>query len=234
MPIFHRFLELGAARGHKVKAQNKEMFLAGDLQDVDVVCLKGYTDDKHVWEMIDMHGVRAVNSRAAGECCTERGRLDTMLCIGGVRTPRRASSTAEVMCLNYPIIRKPNAMSAPRDLQVFHQPPAEIDCERYFYQELIASDGATYKVYCIGEETFLVKELDVADEETLRRQAVPIPDHLVQAARAVGKLTGLEIYGVDFVETPDKLFLIDVNPFPSFRALPQAAEALWDYLEKSV
>jgi ribosomal protein S6--L-glutamate ligase len=61
---------------------------------------------------------------------------------------------------------------------------------------------------------------------------VPIPGRLAEAARAVGRLTGLEVYGLDFVGSPAEVFLVDVNPFPSFRALPRAADALWDYVEK--
>jgi hypothetical protein len=229
-PTFLRFLEVGALRGHLVETRNKKAFLASDLLGVDIVCLKSYLDDKRIWEMITAHTVRAVNNFTSSECCSERSQLDALLGAGGIRTPRCAITADDLASLNYPIIRKPNVMSAPRDMHIFHQPPTEIDCERYFYQEMIPS-GVTYKGYCIGAETFLVTELDVANGETARTQ-VPISGHLMQATREVGSLTRLEVYGVDFVGSPEEPFLIDINPFPSFRALPQAAEVLWAYLEK--
>ena len=133
-PTFLLFLELGMSRGHTVQAWNKKTFLAGDLSGVDVVCLKSYIDDHQVWKVIESQGVRAINSRAASEHCLERLRLDMLLGAGGVRTPRYASSPNEVTGMSYPIIRKPNAMFAPRELRVFHNAPAEIDCKRYFYQ----------------------------------------------------------------------------------------------------
>lgn len=68
--------------------------------------------------------------------------------------------------------------------------------------------------------------------EAGRRQAVAMEPGLAEAARTVGRRTGLEIYGLDFVGRPGDRVLIDVNPFPSFRCLPQAADVLWDYLEK--
>jgi ribosomal protein S6--L-glutamate ligase len=243
-PMFQRFIEHGAARGHAVQLRDKKAFRAGDLRQVDVVCLKSHIDDEQVWRMIEAQGVRAVNACAACLACSERSRLDAILHNGGARTPRSASRAAEVERLRYPIIQKSNSLAAPRDIRVLHRPPREIDCERYFYQEMILGDGAVYKVYCIGAQAFLVKEADtdadgdtdtavvLADGQGARRQAAPIPVPLAEAALNVGRLTGLEVYGVDFVGSADAMFVIDVNPFPSFRALPQAADALWDYLEK--
>lgn len=235
-PTFLRFLTLGPLRGHNVQSYNKKTFLAGDLLPVDVVCLKSYVDDEKIWKKITTQTERAVNSRDSCAICGERSHLNAVLRNGGVRLPRCAYSADDVKGLTYPIIQKSNALSAPRDNQVFHELPSEIDCERYFYQELIEHDGAVYKVYCIGVETFLVKESDadagLAGNESARRQEMPISGQLREAARNVGWLTGLEVYGLDFVGPPDEMFLIDVNPFPSFRHLPQAAEALWDYLEK--
>jgi hypothetical protein len=233
-PTWLRFVKLGTARGHRVQSYNKKTFLAGDLRHADVVCLKSYIDDDEVWRMIEAHAVPAVNARAACLVCGKRSRLDTILRNRGVRTPRSAVSAAETAGLRYPIVQKPNSLAAPRALRVLHQPPLEIDCARYFYQEMIAGDGRVHKAYCIGTQTFLVKELaaDAPPRDGARRQAIPIPDRLAEAARNVGRLTGLTVYGADFVGSGDEMFLIDVNPFPSFRCLPHAADALWAYLEE--
>ena len=42
-------------------------------------------------------------------------------------------------------------------------------------------------------------------------------------ARAVGRVFGLDIYGIDVVETAEGWVVLDVNDFPSFGNVPQAA-----------
>ena len=203
---------------------------------MDLVCLKSHVDDREVWHRIETQGVRAVNGRAASLACGDRSRLDALLRAGGVRMPRSAATAAEVGQLNLPIVRKPKAASAPRDVQVLRQPPEQIDCERWFYQEMTAGDGVVCKVYCIAGQTFLVEERDtdpaVPDATPGHRKAIAMEPPLAEVAHQVGRLTGLEVYGLDFVGPPGDRLLIDVNPFPSFRCLPQAADALWGYLEE--
>ncbi len=235
-PVLRRFLAVGALRGHNVQWHDKQTFLTADLARVDIVCLKSHVDDREVWHKIEAQGVRTVNRRAASQACGARSRLDALLRAGGVRMPRCAATAAEVGQLTMPIVRKPNAAAAPREVRVFDQTPESIDNERYFYQELIAGDGVVCKAYCIAGTTFLVEERDTdpaaSDASAGRRQAVAMEPGLAEAARTVGLLTGLEVYGLDFVGRPGERVLIDVNPFPSFRCVPQAAQALWDHLEK--
>ena len=50
----------------------------------------------------------------------------------------------------------------------------------------------------------------------------------------VGDVLGLEVYGVDFVGQGQAMTVVDINPFPSFRELPQAPLALWRHLESSL
>ncbi len=234
-PAFCRFLDLGAARGHQVQWLAKRAFLAADLAGVDIVCLKNHIDDNPVWHRIEAHRVRAVNRREACMSCSDRSRLDAMLRAGGVRMPLSASTADEVLQLRLPIVQKPKLASAPRDVRIFSRPPVPIDCERYFYQELIGGQGPVYKVYCIGDDAFLVEEsgtgAPACGAAPGQRQAMAMDPRLTGTARTVGRLTGLEVYGLDFVGSPGDLLLIDVNPFPSFRCLPQAADALWDHLE---
>lgn len=236
-PTLRRFVALGADRGHAVSWHDKPAFLAADAARVDLVCLKSHVDDREVWHKIESQSMRALNRRAAALACGDRSRLDALLRAGGVRMPRSAATAAEVGQLKLPIVRKPRAASAPREVQVLRQPPEQIDCERWFYQELIAGDGIVCKVYCIAAQTFLVEEPDsepaAPGATPARRQAIAMEPQLAEAARHAGRLTGLEVYGLDFVGRPGDRLLIDVNPFPSFRCLPQAADVLWDYLESA-
>lgn len=222
------FLTLGQSRGHRVRALDKGEFLRSSLRHVDVVCLKSHLDDDRVWQRIADAGVRAVNRRLPW---SHRSELEAVARVAGVPTPRSAAAASEVAELSYPVVRKSRSLLADSDATVLEAPPARPDCGRYFYQELVPRGGLTSKAYCIGAEAFLVQELDArAGPGPARRPAV-IPGSLADAARAVGRATGLEVYGVDFVGRGEDQFLVDVNPFPSFRHVSRAPEALWSHLE---
>lgn len=236
VPALHstidRFAAGAAARGHDVRLLDKKAFLAGDLRGVDVVCLKSHVDDDGVWQMIHAADVRAVNPRMI---CRDRAQLDRLLRDAGLPTPRSARCADEVARLPCPIVQKANSLRGASDLRTWMRPPEAVDTERHFYQQLMPGDGATCKVYCIGRRAFLVKEFNA--EPSLpgrkggRRQQFAIAQPLAELARQVGAVLKLEVYGVDFVGRADRMFVVDVNPFPSFQSVAGAADALWDFLE---
>ena len=128
----------------------------------------------------------------------------------------------EVRALHGPNMRTFKKLLARGDVQVFDGPPECIDVDRYSHQTLVAGDSIARKAYAIG------------DEATRRRETNPIPTQLAEVARRVGDVLGLEIYGVGFVGQKQPMTVVDVNPFPSFRELPQVPMALWRHLESSL
>jgi len=53
---------------------------------------------------------------------------------------------------------------------------------------------------------------------------------MLKLARRVGQLFGLDLYGVDVIETPQGLFLVDINDFPSFYGVPRKVAAIAEYI----
>ncbi|HEV2582293.1 MAG TPA: hypothetical protein VGT44_15670, partial [Ktedonobacteraceae bacterium] len=49
-------------------------------------------------------------------------------------------------------------------------------------------------------------------------------------ALQVGKLFGLDIYGLDVVETPQGPAILDINDFPSFGRVPRAVMRISEYV----
>jgi ribosomal protein S6--L-glutamate ligase len=49
-------------------------------------------------------------------------------------------------------------------------------------------------------------------------------------ARAVGRVLELEIYGVDFVVGETGPLIVDVNGFPGFKGVPEAARLIVEHL----
>jgi ribosomal protein S6--L-glutamate ligase len=54
-------------------------------------------------------------------------------------------------------------------------------------------------------------------------EQIPVTPELRKLARAVGRVFKLDIYGIDVVETAAGWVVLDVNDFPSFGNVPQAA-----------
>jgi hypothetical protein len=46
----------------------------------------------------------------------------------------------------------------------------------------------------------------------------------------VGALFGLDIYGVDVVETPEGWVCVDINDFPGFKGVPGAVELIAQFI----
>lgn len=59
---------------------------------------------------------------------------------------------------------------------------------------------------------------------------MPLTPALRKLALDVGKLFGLDIYGLDVVETPQGLAVIDINDFPSFGGVPRAVARVSEYV----
>lgn len=213
-------------------------FLDRDISQFDLVCLKSHYDDSRVWDKIELQdGLCAVNDHDSTMKVADRARLDVLLRDSGVPIPISAHNKKELAQIHAPIIAKPR-YAWDHDLQIHQEVPVTVDFDRIFIQELLANDGLDYKVYCTGEYSSLIvrpasfhKEQSEKINES-RSESEVIPE-LGSIAKLVGKVTGLEIYGVDFVKSEGNYYVIDVNPFPGFIGIDQAPKLWWEYLEES-
>lgn len=57
----------------------------------------------------------------------------------------------------------------------------------------------------------------------MRERRVPLSAEVAAIAAQVGAVYGLDLYGVDVLLGPDGPVVVDVNDFPSFRQVPDAA-----------
>lgn len=138
----------------------------------------------------------------------------------------------------YPLIVKPNNGSSARDIHLLRSPKelASIEAEisriqgRFFLAQRYAENpGYDIKMYVIGEQVYAVAKkspLHGAITETL----LPVTPELSNMALSVGRLFGLDIYGLDLVETPQGLALLDINDFPSFGMVPQSTVLIAKYI----
>ena len=124
---------------------------------------------------------------------------------------------------------KPNSGSSLKDVYRVDSPEelARLDIDdstRMLAQPYLPNPGHDVKLYNTGDEVFAtVKRSPLHPGADVVEEQIPVTPELRNLARAVGRVFGLDIYGIDVVETADGWVVLDVNDFPSFGKVPQAA-----------
>src|SRR5207302_1765636 len=77
-----------------------------------------------------------------------------------------------------------------------------------------------------------VQAIDVQAEDFANapRQLIPLRLEWRKLARRVGEIFGLDIYGLDVVETSNGPVVVDINDFPSFGHVPGAVSRVSNYI----
>jgi ribosomal protein S6--L-glutamate ligase len=173
----------------------------------------------------DYHAIRLARDKAVAAV---RARA------AGIPFPRTwfASRTAlldQIPADAYPLVVKPNNGSSLRDVyrvDSFRELArlAIDDTTRMLAQPYLANPGRDVKLYNPGDEVFaIVKRSPLHPGAGVAEEQIAVSPELRNLARAVGRVFGLDIYGLDVVETADGYMVLDVNDFPSFGMVPHAA-----------
>jgi len=64
----------------------------------------------------------------------------------------------------------------------------------------------------------------------VEEQLIPLRSEWRKLARRVGEIFGLDIYGLDVVETSNGPIVVDINDFPSFEHVPGAVSRVSNYI----
>ncbi|HLI07071.1 MAG TPA: hypothetical protein VKV40_10940 [Ktedonobacteraceae bacterium] len=138
----------------------------------------------------------------------------------------------------YPLVIKPNNGSSCRDVYRIFQPEelAALEIEltqtkaRFFLaQHYVENTGYDIKLYVTGREVNAVAKTSPF-HSAIAEGPIPLSPQMRQLALDVGKLFKLDIYGLDIVETPQGLALLDINDFPSFGLVPGAVAKVAEYI----
>ena len=137
----------------------------------------------------------------------------------------------------YPLVVKPSNGSSCRGVYLLRNPAdlaeleiAEENDSFFLAQRYAENAGFDIKVYVTGTEVYAA----VAKASPLHGQVedrfVPLTPKVRKLALQVGKLFGLDIYGLDVVETPQGPAILDINDFPSFGRVPRAVMRISEYV----
>ena len=137
----------------------------------------------------------------------------------------------------YPLVVKPSNGSSCRDIYRLNSPAdlaalqiAEANDSFFLAQRYAENTGFDIKVYVTGKEVYAAIAKKSPLHQSIQERFVPLTPQIRKLVLQVGRLFGLDIYGVDVVETPQGLAILDINDFPSFAKVPRAVPRIAEYV----
>jgi ribosomal protein S6--L-glutamate ligase len=140
----------------------------------------------------------------------------------------------QVPAEQFPLVVKPTNGSSCRQIYYIDSPSVleklDIDAASSNYwlaQHYEANIGFDTKLYVAGSEVFAVaKRSPLHPEIEVEKQPIAVSPLLRTLALQIGRLFGLDIYGLDVVETDKGPMVVDINDFPSFGNVPEAEKMI--------
>jgi len=103
-----------------------------------------------------------------------------------------------------------------------------------FAQRYHQPDGRDHKLYVIGDQVFGVRR--VWPPKTLEDklgEPFDVPAEMREIALGCGRAFGVGLYGVDLITSDGKSYIVDINTFPGFKGVPNAASLLTEFILKN-
>lgn len=192
-------------------------------------------------------GVLAINSPRSIELVRNKIAMQAVLLSHGLPVPKTWFASdprifADLERSRFPMVVKPYDGDGSRGLALLTRPqdvallpPPTGLRTLYLAQEFLPTDGYDLKLYGIGPDVWAVRKASpvrflgpgpVTPAAGDDAELVPLDAGLRDIARTCGRACGLELWGVDVALTPRGPFVIEVNDFPTYSAVPEAGEAI--------
>ena len=187
--------------------------------------------------------LEALGARVLNGCCASARAKDKVLAAltllrAGLPAPRSlvaahvAQLAAEVA--KGPLLLKPHRGYHGVGVRVVDTPatlpPSDAYPDLVLAQDYLAGACTDLKVFVIGAEVFGVRKAFGPDSFLRAGEPVPLSAAVERIARRCGEAFGLELYGLDLAEDDTGLYVVDVNYFPGYRGVPDAAARLARYI----
>ena len=156
----------------------------------------------------------------------------------GVPTPAAyvASQPQQLLALLDlgPLVVKPYQGAGGHHVRIIRTPAelAEVNCGRepVFAQRYHANDGRDRKIYAIGGRLFGVKKVfPRRTEEEKYGEPFTLSPELREIAVRCGRAFGIDLFGVDIIESEGVPYVVDMCSIPGFKGVPDAPRLLAQY-----
>jgi ribosomal protein S6--L-glutamate ligase len=134
-----------------------------------------------------------------------------------------------------PLIFKPYRGSEGRGIRIVRRPSelaglAPIDGLLYA-QRYYQPDGFDRKIYCIGGQLFgVLRTWPVRTYADKVGAPFTLAPDLRDIALRCGRAFGIDLFGIDIIESGGKAWVVDFASFPGFKGVPDAGLRLADYI----
>ena len=134
----------------------------------------------------------------------------------------------------YPVVVKPSNGTSMQDIHLVRtyeeMANLELDADSYYLaMRYVENTGYDIKLYVTGQEVHAIVKSSPL-HGTVQETEIPVSREMLKLARRVGQVFGLDLYGVDVLETPEGLMLVDINDFPSFYGVPRKVASVAEYI----
>jgi ribosomal protein S6--L-glutamate ligase len=192
-------------------------------------------------------GVLAINAPRSIELVRNKIAMQAVLLEHGLPLPKTwfaadAAVFREVSPARFPLVVKPYDGDGSRGLSLLSQPD-DVDelpglsgtHSLYLAQEFLETDGWDLKLYGIGTKVWAVRKPSPVSfngpgpavvRSTKGAELVELDARLKDIALTCGRACGLDLWGVDVAVTPRGPYVIEVNDFPTYSAVPEAGEEI--------
>src|SRR5437667_10934606 len=217
------------------------------MQDYDAYVLKTVSDGPglSILEAAEAVGIPTINNSRSIRLVRDKAIAAAVVRAHGLPIPltyfiAHPRLLKQIHEEDYPLVVKPTNGSSCRGIYRVDSPAdletlkiAEANARFFLAQQYIENSGFDIKLYVVGTEVFAVaKRSPLHPEVEVKKRLIPVTTELRDLALHVGKLYGLDIYGLDVVETPRGPMIVDINDFPSFGQVPHAISLVSSYIEQ--
>jgi len=239
--------------GHAIRMidPQKAFYVMGDdgwFEGLDVIVGRGRS-----WALLallgwaETRGAMTINCREAIASVHNKAQMSIAFASLGIPIPQTFFGSVghlarDIPRPSYPIILKPIFGDNSRGLLVVNSPeemaatdwPEPVALAQRYFQ----TDGYDLKLYGIGDEIWAVRKASPfnaplsrgTDNGAPKDGLAPITPELTDLGRRCGRLFGLDLFGVDCIETEEGVLVIEINDYPNYTNVPDANERLADYV----
>jgi [lysine-biosynthesis-protein LysW]---L-2-aminoadipate ligase len=221
--------------------------LPGDGLEFDAALSREISQSRGFYAclLLEARGTRTVNRAEVIGACGDKARTSLLLQAAGLPTPRTAlaltpsAGLAAAEQLGFPVVAKPltgswgRLVTVLRDRQeasavLEHRAALAAPQQHIVYlQELIDKPGRDIRVLVAGDEVIGATYRYSEDWRTGvarggRSEPCPLSGELSELAMGAARAVGGGFLGIDLVEGPDGLQVLEVNHTPEFRGFSDA------------
>lgn len=242
--VMQETIGLLTARGiavEEIYPDDQAINVADIKTDCDLYLLKSGTESALSFAgVLDAAGAKILNPYPTVVAMRDKIISTKLLLEAGAPLPEtffaaKANQLADALKAG-PLVVKPFwAASQGRGVRIIHTTEeletVTSDEGLIFAQRYHAPDGLDHKLYVIGEQVFGVRR--VWPPQTLEDklgEPFEVGDEMKEIALRCGRAFGVGLYGVDVITSNECPFVVDINTFPGFKGVPNAAQLLADFV----